>query len=84
MLAGIFSATSLGVFSGYGFADGIDSMGGQLGVQLTGVVATLLFTAIVTFIILKVVDALVGLRVNEEEEIEGLDIVLHEERGYDL
>ena len=84
LLAGVFSATSLGVFSGYGFADGIDSMGGQLSVQFTGVIATLVFTAIVTYVILKVVDAIVGLRVAEEEEIEGLDIALHEERGYDL
>ncbi|MET0027335.1 MAG: ammonium transporter [Candidatus Thiodiazotropha sp.] len=82
LLAGIFSSTSLGVFSGYGFADGITSMGGQFKVQLIGVVATLVFTAVVTFVILKVVDALVGLRVTKEQEIEGLDIVLHEERGY--
>ncbi len=84
LLAGVFSATSLGVFSGYGFADGISSMAGQLKVQMIGVVATVVFTAVVTWIILKVVDALIGLRVTEEEEIEGLDIVLHEERGYDL
>ncbi|MET0088965.1 MAG: ammonium transporter [Candidatus Thiodiazotropha sp.] len=82
LLAGIFSSTSLGVFSGYGFADGITSMGGQFKVQLIGVIATLVFTAVVTFVILKVVDALVGLRVTKEQEIEGLDIVLHEERGY--
>ncbi|VAW61998.1 Ammonium transporter [hydrothermal vent metagenome] len=84
LLAGVFSATSLGVFSGYGFADGINSMAGQVKVQLIGVVATIVFTAVVTWIILKVVDALIGLRVSEEQEIEGLDIVLHEERGYDL
>ena len=84
MMAGVFSATSLGVFSGYGFADGIDSMGGQLSVQFTGVVATVGFTALVTWIILKLVNLLVGLRVDDEQEIEGLDIVLHEERGYDL
>ena len=84
LLAGVFSATSLGVFSGYGFADGIDSMGGQLKVQIIGVIATIVFTAVVTWVILKVVDALVGLRVTDEEEIEGLDIALHEERGYDL
>lgn len=84
ILAGVFSATSLGVFSGYGFADGIESMGGQLKVQIIGVVATIVFTAVVTWVILKVVDAMVGLRVTEEEEIEGLDIVCHEERGYDL
>ncbi len=83
LLAGVFSATTLGIFSGYGFADGISSMGGQLWVQLVGVVATITFTAVVTWIILKLVDALLGLRVSEEEELQGLDIVLHDERGYD-
>ena len=84
LMAGVFSATSLGVFSGYGFAEGIDGMGGQLMVQATGVAATALFTAVVTWVILKVVNALTGLRVSADEEQEGLDIVLHEERGYDL
>ncbi len=85
LMAGVFSATSLGVFSGYGFADGIDSMGGQLWVQFVGVVSTIVFTAVLTWVILKVV-ALVtnGLRVDADQEQEGLDIVLHEERGYDL
>ncbi|MES9832475.1 MAG: ammonium transporter [Candidatus Thiodiazotropha sp. L084R] len=82
LLAGIFCSTSLGVFSGYGFADGIESMGGQLWVQFVGVVVTIVFTAVVTFGILKLVDMLIGLRVDKEQEIEGLDIVLHEERGY--
>ncbi len=84
ILVGVFSATSLGIFSGYGFADGIATMGEQLKVQLTGVVTTIAFTAVVTWVILKVIDALIGLRVTDEEELEGLDIVCHEERGYDL
>jgi len=84
LMAGVFSSTSLGVFSGYGFADGIASMGGQLYVQFVGVLATVAFTAIVTFVILKLVGVLLGLRVSEEQEIEGLDIVMHEERGYDI
>ncbi len=84
LLAGVFSSVSLGVFSGYGFADGIGSMGGQVYVQLIGIFATVAFTAVVTWGILKAVDALVGLRVSEEQEIEGLDIALHEERGYNL
>ncbi len=82
LLAGIFSSTSLGVFSGYGFADGIGSMSGQLWVQFIGVIATVGFTAVASFILLKLVDALIGLRVSRDQEIEGLDIVLHEERGY--
>jgi Amt family ammonium transporter len=84
MLAGVFSATSLGVFSGYGFADGIETMGGQVWVQFIGVAATIIFTAVVTFVILKIVAALVGLRVDESEEIQGLDIICHEETGYNL
>lgn len=78
--AGIFVASSLG---GVGYADGMN-MGSQLGVQLTGVIATIVFTAIVTFVILKIVDVLIGLRVTEEQETEGLDINQHDERGYIL
>ena len=84
LLAGVFSATTLGIFSGFGFADGITSMGGQVWVQFVGVAATVIYTAIVSYIILKIVGLLTsGLRVNEEDEIQGLDIVMHEERGYD-
>ncbi|MEN8213747.1 MAG: ammonium transporter [Pseudomonadota bacterium] len=82
LLAGVFSATTLGVFSGFGFADGIQNMAGQLGVQFTGVAATVVFTAAVTYAVLKILDLTLGLRVTEEEESEGLDIALHEERGY--
>jgi Amt family ammonium transporter len=82
LLAGVFSSTSLGIFSGYGFADKITTMGGQLWVQSIGVAVTIVFTGVVTFAIFKLVDLLIGLRVTKEQEIEGLDIVLHEERGY--
>jgi len=83
MLAGVFASTELGLFSGQGFADGINSMGQQLGVQFTGVVATAAYTAIATFVILKLVGMLTGgLRVSAEEESQGLDISSHEERGY--
>jgi Amt family ammonium transporter len=85
MLAGVFSATTLGVFSGYGFAEGITSMAGQLKVQFIGVAATVVYTAIVTYVILKIVGLLTsGLRVSDEQEIQGLDIHMHEERGYNL
>jgi Amt family ammonium transporter len=85
LLAGVFSATSLGIFSGFGFADGIETMAGQMKVQLIGVIATVTYTAFVSYIILKVVSLLTkGLRVSEEQEIQGLDIHMHEERGYDL
>jgi Amt family ammonium transporter len=82
LMAGVFASTELGVFSGYGFAEGITSMGGQLWIQFQGVAVTFIFTAIVTYVILKVVGALVGLRVDEEQEVQGLDIVSHEETGY--
>ena len=84
LLAGIFCSTQLGIFSGNGFSDGISSIGGQLMVQGTGVISTLLYTAVMTFILLKIVGALVGLRVDDDEETQGLDLVLHDERGYDL
>jgi ammonium transporter, Amt family len=80
IFAGIFVSAGLG---GAGFADGMN-MGSQVGVQLTGVITTVVFTAGVTFVILKVVDSVIGLRVTDEEETEGLDINQHDERGYIL
>ena len=59
-------------------------MGEQVYVQLVGIGATIVFTAVVSWVLLKLVDMLLGLRADEEDEIEGLDIVLHEERGYDI
>ena len=59
-------------------------MASQVQVQLIGVVSTLVYTAILTYIILKLVDLLVGLRVDTEEETYGLDLSQHDERGYDL
>ena len=85
LLAGVFSATSLGVFSGFGFAEGISTMGEQVGVQLIGIVSTLVYTAVVTYVLLKLVGILTkGIRVDEEQEISGLDQVEHEESGYNL
>ncbi|MGJ8693466.1 MAG: ammonium transporter [Thalassotalea sp.] len=85
LLAGIFSATTLGVFSGYGFADGIVTMGEQVMVQLTGIGATIAYTAVITYIILKVVGLLTGgLRVDAETETTGLDLNDHDESGYNL
>lgn len=84
LMAGIFCSPNLGIFSGNGFSDGIDSIAGQLSVQATGVVATFAYTLVVTWVLFKVVDALLGLRVDDDEETIGLDLVLHDERGYDL
>jgi Amt family ammonium transporter len=84
ILAGVFCSKELGLFSGNGFSDGISSMGGQVAVQAIGVGATFAYTAVMTFIILKLVNMMVGLRIDSDEENQGLDLVLHDERGYNL
>jgi ammonium transporter, Amt family len=85
ILAGVFASTGLGVFSGQGFADGIESMGAQLLVQFVGVAVTFVYTAVATYVLLKITGILTsGLRVTKEEEIIGLDLSLHEEDGYKL
>ena len=84
LLVGVFCSEPLGLFSGNGFSEGISSIGGQLKVQAIGVAATFAYTGVMTFIILKLVDAMVGLRVDDEAENQGLDLVLHDERGYNL
>ncbi len=85
LMAAVFASTELGIFSGQGFAkDSITSIGQQLGVQAIGVTATFIYTAIVTFILFKLVGAITGLRVAPDEETQGIDIIDHEERGYDL
>ena len=82
-LAGIFASDALGVFSGQGYNEGMD-MSSQVGIQLIGIVATLVYTAIVTYLLLKLVDKLLVLRVSDEEEQQGIDLVEHDEKGYDL
>lgn len=78
LLTAVFAAKSMG---GLGLEV---SMGEQFMIQLTGVVATIIWCGGFSFIILKVLDAVIGLRVNDEEETEGLDLVLHDERGYNF
>ena len=80
LLTAIFASNALGVFSGQ--EDIVISS--QLGVQAIGVVATVVYTGIVTWLILKLTDVVVGNRVDEDQEQEGLDLVAHNERGYDL
>jgi len=80
LLTGIFVASQ---FGGAGYPEG-QTMGGQVLVQLTGIVATALWSGVITYVLLKVSDAVVGLRVTSEEETEGLDTVLHNEKGYNL
>ena len=83
LLAGIFASDSLGLFSGQGYADGM-TMTGQVIIQITGVVSIAVYTGIVTLVLLKVIDSLMGLRVTTEDEIMGLDTSQHNERGYSL
>jgi Amt family ammonium transporter len=81
LLTGVFAATSLG---GAGFGDGIDSIGGQVMVQAMGVGATIVYTSVMTLIILFAIKIAIGLRVSEEVEVEGLDTGEHDERAYIL
>ena len=80
LLTAVFASNALGVFGGQ---EDIN-IGSQLGIQAIGVGATIVYTAIVTFVIFKVTDILIGNRVDADQEQEGLDIVSHNERGYDL
>ncbi|HGN3302015.1 TPA: ammonium transporter, partial [Pseudomonas aeruginosa] len=75
LLTGIFAAPSLGGFGS------VEDIGAQFFVQFKGVAFTVVYTAVVTFVILKVLDLVMGLRVTEEEEAVGLDLALHNERG---
>ncbi|MDG1938756.1 MAG: ammonium transporter [Pseudomonadales bacterium] len=78
----IFASSELGLFSGQGLDN---SIGEQLSIQATGIVATVAYTAVVTYIIFKVIGLITGgIRVDEDQESEGLDLVSHNERGYDI
>ncbi|MDP6405779.1 MAG: ammonium transporter [Alphaproteobacteria bacterium] len=80
MLAAILVLPALG---GMGLAEGM-TVGKALGVQLIGIVAAVIWTGGVSWVLVKVCLALVGLRVEREDEIEGLDITSHGERGYEI
>ncbi len=81
LLTGVFCAER---FGGAGFGGDITSIGQQVMVQAYGVIATILYTAIMSFIILKLIDAIVGLRVEEAQEIRGLDRATFDETGYNF
>ncbi len=76
LLTGIFASTTFGGFEDINVAS-------QLWVQFVSILATLAYSGIGSFIILKAIDLTIGLRVDEEDEITGLDLALHNERGYD-
>lgn len=83
LLAGVFASDALGVFSGHGYSDGV-TMASQVQVQVIGIVATFVYTAVVSYLLLKLVDKLLVLRVRQDDELQGVDLVEHDERGYDL
>ena len=80
VLTALFADAALG---GVGYAEG-QTMGGQFQVQLIGIAATLLWSLLASVVIAKVIQAIVGLRVNAETEEQGLDLRIHGERGYNM
>ncbi|EEJ4301952.1 ammonium transporter AmtB [Salmonella enterica subsp. enterica serovar Sandiego] len=78
ILTGVFAASSLG---GVGFVDGV-TMGHQVMVQLESIAITVVWSGVVAFVCYKLADILVGLRVPEEQEREGLDVNSHGENAY--
>jgi Amt family ammonium transporter len=80
LLTGIFAATSLG---GVGYPEN-GTMGGQVATQLIAIAAVGAWSGIVTWILLKLTDAMTGMRVTPDQETEGLDTVEHNEKGYNL
>ena len=81
ILAGIFCAPALG---GLGFGGDNTGIGQQMYAQIIGVVVTYVYSGVLSYILLKIIDKVIGLRVSAEEETEGLDIASHGERGYNL
>ena len=85
ILTGVFAAPSLG---GVGFPDWVTmqpaaySISGQVWIQIKAVFVAVAWSAVVSFIVFKIVDMVVGLRVAEDEEREGLDIASHGEQAY--
>jgi Amt family ammonium transporter len=79
LLVGVFADKSLG---GVGYANGMD-MVGQVSAQFVGVAATLVWSATATFVLVKILGVVTGLRVNAEQENEGLDLISHGESAYD-
>jgi ammonium transporter, Amt family len=80
LLTGIFVSAT---FGGIGYPEKV-TMGQQVVTQLIGVAATAAWSGVMTWVLLKLVDAIAGMRVTNEEETEGLDTALHGEKGYNL
>jgi len=85
LLTGVFAQAAINPIFGAGKAvGGLDGHWGQVGNQLVGIAIAWLFALVGTFILLKIVDAITGLRVTDEDEVTGLDIALHGEEAYNL
>ena len=80
ILTGVFAAAAYG---GAGLPEGV-SVASQLGKQTIGVLVTIGYSALVSFVVLKVISFVTPLRASDEEEAQGLDLALHNERGYSL
>jgi Amt family ammonium transporter len=80
VLTGVFAFPSLGGVWDPGDA----TIGGQVWVQIKSVLFTIVYSGVLSFVLLKIVDLVVGLRVTGDQESMGLDIALHDERGYIL
>jgi Amt family ammonium transporter len=80
MLVAVFAAPG---FGGLGLAEGV-SIAGQFQVQVIGILAVAAWSGVITWVLAQLIARTIGLRVSEESEIEGLDIIAHGERGYDL
>ena len=80
VLTGVFADASLG---GAGLVEG-QTIGGQVLVQIKSVLFTIVYSGVLTFVLLKLIGLVLPLRVSLDEETEGLDLVLHDERGYNL
>ena len=85
-IGGIVGALLTGVFASSALGGSVEDLniGSQLRLQAVGIVATLVYSGVLTFILVKVVDGMIGIRVTAEEEGTGLDLALHDERGFDL
>ncbi|MDH3266262.1 MAG: ammonium transporter [Gammaproteobacteria bacterium] len=80
LLTAVFVSTEYG---GLGLPEGV-SIGQQFVVQLTGMVATIVWCGVITLLLLKLINLVLPLRVSADEETQGLDLVEHDERGYDI
>ena len=78
LLTGVFASSSLG---GLGLNEGVSIMD-QVSIQALGIVVTASWSALFSYLILKLLDTWIGLRVTTDQEVQGLDQILHEETGY--